>query len=127
MLSKDFMTLVTKNRCYKALLLVLYSCNLEKCTREKFRCQHASPPAQILAHNRKIKLLLWSNKAVKGVSGHISKHTLSFKPRGDDSATTLMAACMAFRAERCDMQAFTLAACHTHLHTHSSALLGACH
>ena len=60
-------------------------------------------------------------EALKGASGQISRRTLSLQPRGDDTATTLMAGYMAFRAERCDMQAFTLTVClsHTHLHTHT--------
>lgn len=59
--------------------------------------------------------------AVERASGQISKRTLSLQPRGDDTATTLMAGYMAFRAERCDMQAFTLrlSVTHTFAYTHT--------
>lgn len=56
---------------------------------------------------------------MEGTSGRIYTHTRSLELLRDDPTTTLMAGYMAFRAERCDMQAFTLALClsHTHLHT----------
>lgn len=63
---------------------------------------------------------------MEGASGQICRHTLSLEPLGDNPATTLMAGYMAFRAERCDMQAFTLAVClsHAHLHTHTHSPRG---
>lgn len=66
-----------------------------------------------------------STEGVKGASGQICRRTLSLEPHRDDPATTLMAGYMAFRAERCDMQAFTLtvrlSVCLTHIciHTHT--------
>lgn len=60
-------------------------------------------------------------EAVKGPSGQICKRTPTLQPHRDDAETTLMAGYVAFRAERCDMQAFTLTVClsHAHLHTHT--------
>lgn len=76
-----------------------------------------------------------STEGVKGASGQIYRRTLSLEPHRDDPATTLMAGYMAFRAERCDMQAFTLtvrlSVCLTHIcihtHSHTHTLLRACH
>lgn len=76
-------------------------------------------------------------EGIKGAPGQIFKRTQSLEPHRDNPATTLMAGYMAFRAERCDMQAFTLPVClsvshtfaytHTHIHTRARTLLRACH
>lgn len=60
-------------------------------------------------------------EAGKGASGRICRRTPSLQPHRAGTETTLMAGCVAFRAERCDMQAFTLTVrlSHAHLHTHT--------
>lgn len=83
-------------------------------------------PNELRPHDRRLKLLVLWLEAGEGASGQISRRTLSLQPRGGDAATTLMAGSMAFRAERCDMQAFTLAVRLTHIciHTHWHAPRG---
>lgn len=78
-------------------------------------------PERQCSHSRNINALMLSMEAVKRASGQICRHILSLKPCGDHSATTLMAGYMAFRAERCDMQAFTLPACLSIVHTFAYA------
>lgn len=68
-------------------------------------------------------------------AGWLRTCTRSLRPLRSRPATAPMAACVAFGAERCDMQAFTppIGLSHTHLHTFSlppslpPSLLGACH
>lgn len=52
-------------------------------------------------------------------SGRSHFQTLNFEPGGSDTPATLMAGYMAFRAERCDMQASTLSVCLPHICIHT--------
>jgi len=95
---------------YSSSFILLYSRGEERWSRHApLLCLFC---AQIVAQN--------SNKNKNcSASGRISQRTLSSESHGDDAATTLMAGYVAFRAERCDMQAFTPTVCHTHICIHS--------